>query len=107
NAIPQADHKENESSSDIRCSFLAKDGAKENPSLKKIRDSFVASGAPKEIKGILRIHLEFPRVQGPKPTTYVKRDPSTGIEDVMVYIDLSNMDDFFYEGIEENKRDIL
>ncbi|KAF9583658.1 hypothetical protein BGW38_008928, partial [Lunasporangiospora selenospora] len=44
NAIPQAvSTKKDESSSDIRCSFLANDGAKETPSLKKIRDSFVAS----------------------------------------------------------------
>jgi len=46
NAIPQSDHKKNETSSDIRCSFLQADGARENPSLKRIRDGFVASGVP-------------------------------------------------------------
>ncbi|KAF9920773.1 hypothetical protein BGZ67_000993, partial [Mortierella alpina] len=97
NAIPQAHHRENETSSDIRCSFLQADGTRKNPALEKIRDSFVASGVPSEIKGILRIHLEFPRVEGVKLATHVKRDRTTGIEDVMVYIDLSNMDDFFYD----------
>ncbi|KAG0019239.1 hypothetical protein BGZ82_000211 [Podila clonocystis] len=99
NAIPQDDHKENETSSDIRRSFLRADGTSKNPSLGKIRDDFVASGVPNEIKGILRIHLELPRVQGMQLATHVKRDLSTGTEDVMVYIDLSNMDDFFYEGV--------
>ena len=107
NAIPQADHKGNETSSDIRCSFLQVDGNKKNPSLEKIRNSFVASGVTSEIKGILRIHLELPRVQGVKLATHVNRDRTSGIEDVMVYIGLSNMDDFFYEGIKENNRDIL
>lgn len=94
NAISQTDHSENKTSSDIRCSFLRADGMRESPSLKKIRDNFVASGA-NEIKGILRIHLEIPRVQGMQLATHVKRDPATGTEDVMVYINLSNMDDFF------------
>ncbi|KAK3805922.1 MAG: hypothetical protein J3Q66DRAFT_360046 [Benniella sp.] len=107
NDIPRTHHVENETSSDIRCSFLQNDGAKENKSLKNIREKFVASGVPNDIKGILRIHLEFPRVQGGTPTTHVKTDSATGIEDVMVYIDLSNMDTFFYEGIEENKQDII
>ncbi|KFH73046.1 hypothetical protein MVEG_00271 [Podila verticillata NRRL 6337] len=63
-AIPPTDHQENETSSDIRCSFLRSDGIRKNPSLKMIRDDYVASGVPNEIKGILSIHLEFPRVQG-------------------------------------------
>lgn len=62
---------------------------------------------PSEIRGILRIHLELPRVQGVELATHVKRDPATGIEDVMVYIDQSNMDDFFYEGIGVHIQDIL
>ncbi|KAG0035316.1 hypothetical protein BGZ81_009812 [Podila clonocystis] len=105
NAIPYKDHEENETSSDIRCSFLRADGTKENSSLKKIRDDFIVFGVPSEIKGIFRIHLEIPRVQGMQLATHVRRDPATGIEDVMVYISLSNMDDFSYEGIAENKRD--
>ncbi|KAI9239568.1 MAG: hypothetical protein BYD32DRAFT_434765 [Podila humilis] len=94
-AIPPTDHQENETSSDIRCSFLRSDGIRKNPSLKMIRDDYVASGVPNEIKGILSIHLEFPRW-----------DPTTGTEDLMVDIDLSNMDDYFYEGIMENRRNI-
>ncbi|KAK3836311.1 MAG: hypothetical protein J3R72DRAFT_493791 [Linnemannia gamsii] len=97
---------ENETSSDIRYSFLQADGTKENSSLKRIRDDFIASGVPDRIKGILHIHVEILRVQGMRPATYVRIDPSTGTEDVMVYIGLSNMDGFFYEGIGENKRDV-
>jgi len=82
---------------------LQADGARKNPSLKRIRDGFVASGVPNEIKGILRIHLELPRVEGVQLTTHVRRNPTTGTEDIMVYIDASNMDDFFYENIAENK----
>ncbi|KAG9063736.1 hypothetical protein KI688_003848 [Linnemannia hyalina] len=107
NDIPQTDHQKNETSSDIRCSFLRADGVRMNPSLERIRDAFVASVVPNKIKGILRIHLELPRVQGVQLATHVKRDPATGTEDVMVHIDLSNIDDFFYEGIEEKKEDIL
>jgi hypothetical protein len=106
NAIPQSDHQENETSSDIRCRFLRADGIRKNPSLKRIRDDFVDSGVPNKIKGILRIYLEFPRVKGMQLATHVKKDLATGIEDVMVYIDWSNIDDFFHEDIAE-KGDIL
>jgi hypothetical protein len=75
---------------------------KENSTLRKIRDRFVASGVPNMIKGILRIHLEFPRVSNMNPTTYVKKDADTGTEDVMVYITMSNIDDFFYDGIAQD-----
>ncbi|KAI9240063.1 MAG: hypothetical protein BYD32DRAFT_485192 [Podila humilis] len=98
NTIPQAARKENEAFSDIRCSFLRADRTSKNPFFEKTRHSFVASGVPSEVKGILRIHIEFPRVQGVELATHAKRDHATGIEDVMVYIGLSNMDDFFYEG---------
>ncbi|KAF9139415.1 hypothetical protein BGX30_007983 [Mortierella sp. GBA39] len=107
NDIPQTDHLKNVSSSDIRCSFLRADGARTQPLLGKIRDTFVASGVPDKIVGILRIHLEFPRVKGEPLTTHVKKDPTTSAEDVMVHIDLSNIDDFFYEGIAEMKEDVL
>ena len=42
--VVQSKHNENETSSDIRRSFLENDGVSVNPSLKKIRDAFVASG---------------------------------------------------------------
>lgn len=106
NAIPQTDHQENETSSNIWCSFLRADGTRKNPSLKRIRDDSVTSSVTNEIKGILHIHLDFPRVQGMQLATHVKRDPMTGTKDVMVYIDLSNIDNYFYKGITENKKDI-
>ncbi|KAF9397110.1 hypothetical protein BGZ76_008480, partial [Entomortierella beljakovae] len=56
-SIPKADHKSNETSSDIRSSFLKKDGVCENRNLKKYLDAFVESKVPKAIKGILRIHI--------------------------------------------------
>ena len=105
-ALSQATHKENETSSDIRCCFLKTDGTTLNPSLANIRGLFEASDTPTKIKGMLRIHLEFPGVQGFKPITYVKTEPTTGVKDVMVYIDLSNTDEFFFEGIEESKEDM-
>ncbi|KAF9396246.1 hypothetical protein BGZ94_006505, partial [Podila epigama] len=100
-------HKENETSSDIRCCFLQKDGSTSNSSLANIRSDFVSSGTPSNLKGILRIHLEFPDVQHGMPATHIRRDPATGVEDVMVYINLSNMDDFFFEGISEYKDDMV
>src|SRR2546423_460584 len=69
-------HIENETSTNIRSSFLKKDGISLNPSLKRIREDFEASHIPNELKGILRIHLEFPGVKGSKPKTRVKRDPN-------------------------------
>ncbi|KAF9338980.1 hypothetical protein BGX26_009514, partial [Mortierella sp. AD094] len=100
-------HESNQTSSDIRGCFLRKDGAKVNQSLKGIRDDFVASGTPSNLRGILRIHLEFPGVQRGNPVTHIKRDPATGVEDVMVYINLSNLDDFFFEGISEGSGDMV
>ncbi|KAG0177015.1 hypothetical protein DFQ28_004498, partial [Apophysomyces sp. BC1034] len=90
-------HEENETSSDIRKSFLKKDGVNENSSLKHVRKEFKASLEDKKIKGILRIHLEFPSVSGTRPVTRVETDRTTGEEDVMVHIDSENMDEFFYE----------
>ncbi|KAK3840965.1 MAG: hypothetical protein J3R72DRAFT_446220 [Linnemannia gamsii] len=98
-------HETNETSSDIRDCFLAADG-KSNPSLQVIRRDFEDSGTPSNLKGILRIHVEFPDVQKGMPNTHTRRDPVTGVEDVMVYINLSNMDDFFFEGIPEHKDDM-
>ncbi|KAF9405283.1 hypothetical protein BGZ76_006608, partial [Entomortierella beljakovae] len=68
---------ENTTSSDIRLSFLQKDGEADNKNLSKIRKEFVESGIPGKIKGILRIHLVFPSVAGDKPVSYVKVDPES------------------------------
>lgn len=78
-----------------------------NSSLVDIRRAFENSGTPSNLEGILRIHLEFPCVKGQKPVTHVKKDPTTGVEDVMVYINLSNMDSFFDEGIAEDRDDMI
>ncbi|KAF9276471.1 hypothetical protein BGZ88_001685 [Linnemannia elongata] len=94
-SVPQRAHKENETSSDIR------DGTTLNSTLANIRRDFVASGTPSNIRGILHIHLKFPDVQYSMPATHVLTNPVTGDQDVMVYINLSNMDDFFFEGISE------
>ncbi|KAF9408942.1 hypothetical protein BGZ94_002143 [Podila epigama] len=106
-ALPEGMHKENETSSDVRGCFLRKDGVTINPPLAYIRRNFEASGTPSNLKGILRIHLEFPRVKGLTPVTHIQRDPTTGVEDVMVYINSSNMDTFFDEGIAAYKDDMV
>ncbi|KAF9082457.1 hypothetical protein BGX29_003872, partial [Mortierella sp. GBA35] len=105
-SVPQQKHIENETSSDIRACFLQKDGTL-NEKLANFRHDFVASGTPSSVRGILRIHLELPDVKNGMPATHVRTNPATGIEDVMVYINLSNMDDFFFEGIEEHKGDMV
>ncbi|KAG0175917.1 hypothetical protein DFQ29_006797, partial [Apophysomyces sp. BC1021] len=93
-----------EPSSNIRDSFLQSDSTSLTSSLQKIRDEFVASGVPASIKGILRIHLEFPEVWGIRSATRVETNPTTGNEDIMVFIDSTNMDEFFYEGISEHAK---
>ncbi|KAI8597591.1 hypothetical protein EDD21DRAFT_418573 [Dissophora ornata] len=100
-------HESNETSSNIRGCFLKKDGATVTKSLAPVRQAFVDSGIPSNLRGILRIHLELPGVQNGNRVTHIRRDPATGIEDVMVYINLSNMDDFFFEGISEGLDDIV
>ncbi|KAG0277655.1 hypothetical protein BGZ96_002781 [Linnemannia gamsii] len=105
--VPRKSHKDNETSSDIRGSFLQKDGTTLNSTLANIRRDFVASVTPSNLEGILRIHLEFPDVQYGMPATHVLTDPVTGNQDVMVYINLSNMDDIFFEGISEHKDDMV
>ncbi|KAF9404830.1 hypothetical protein BGZ76_006781, partial [Entomortierella beljakovae] len=72
-SIPKADHELNEASSDIRSSFLKKDGVGENWNLKKYRDAFVESKVPTTIKGILHIHIELPKpVSEANIATHVK-----------------------------------
>ncbi|KAI9592105.1 hypothetical protein BDF19DRAFT_452745 [Syncephalis fuscata] len=105
--LKQSAHNSNKTSSNIRSCFLSRDGINMNQSLTGVRRDFEASGTPSNLKGILRIHLEFPGVEGGNPATYIEEDPVTGIEDVMVYIGLSNLDDFFFEGIAENKDDMI
>ncbi|GJJ77531.1 hypothetical protein EMPS_09890 [Entomortierella parvispora] len=106
NPIPQSLHKANETSTDIRCSFMKADGEETYKSMEGIRRDFVKSGGHK-ITGILRIHIELPCVKGEQHVTHIKKDPATGTEDVMVYINMSNMDDFFFDGIEEKKTEII
>ncbi|KAF9922107.1 hypothetical protein BGZ67_010719 [Mortierella alpina] len=104
--VLQDKHNENETSSDLRRCFLKKDGITLNSSLADLRQTFETSGIPSNIKGILRIHLEFPNVTRPRPVTHVRRDPTTGFEDVMVYIDISNMDSYFDERVAGNAEDM-
>ncbi|KAF9126318.1 hypothetical protein BGW39_006715 [Mortierella sp. 14UC] len=106
-SVPQKTHKVNETSSDIRGCFLQKDGTTLNSTLANIRRDFVASGTPSNLRGILRIYLEFPDVQYRMPGTHVFTSPVTGDQDVMVYINLSNMDDFFFEDISEYNDDMI
>ncbi|KAG0371436.1 hypothetical protein BGX24_001675 [Mortierella sp. AD032] len=105
-SVPQDTHTDNETSSDIRACFLKKDGSP-NATLANFRHEFETSGIPSGLRGILRIHIELPDVQNGMPATHIRTDPATGVEDVMVYINLSNMDDFFFEGIEEHRGDVV
>ncbi|KAF9085004.1 hypothetical protein BGX27_003644 [Mortierella sp. AM989] len=102
----KAMNDQNITSSDIRLSFLQADGKGSNPTLGGIRNEFVDSGIPNKIKGILRIHLVFPGVEGGRPSNSINVDPTTGAEDVMVYIDIDNIGDFFYEEIHDHVEDI-
>ncbi|KAG0041828.1 hypothetical protein BGZ89_007215, partial [Linnemannia elongata] len=105
--LAQKAHQSNETSSDIRGCFLQKDGTTLNPTLATIRSNFVASGTPSNLRGILRIHIELPDVQYGMPATHVLTNPVTGDQDVMVYINLSNMDDCFFEGISEYRDEMI
>ncbi|KAF9543651.1 hypothetical protein EC957_000583 [Mortierella hygrophila] len=80
---------------------------KGNPSLKDIRSDFEDSRIPSDLRGTLRIHVVFPDGECRMPATHTWRHPVTGIEDVMVYINLLNMDDLFFEGISEQKDDMV
>jgi hypothetical protein len=104
--IPQKLHMENETSNDLRACFLKADG-QANRTLASVPHAYEDTGVPSELRGILRIHLEFPDVQDGMPATHVRKNSTTGVKDVMVYINLSNMDDFFYEGISEHKDDMV
>jgi len=98
--------RSNETSSDVRGCFLSKDGISVSRANGGIRQDFLASGTPANLKGVLRIHIELPGVSGGNPVTYVKTDTVANTEDVMVHINLSNLDTFFYEGITERLEDV-
>ncbi|KAF9320026.1 hypothetical protein BG003_007388 [Podila horticola] len=106
-SVPQQKHIENETSSDIRSCFLQKDGAKLNDdTLANFRHDFVASGTPSSLRGILRIHIELPDIKNGMPATHVRTDPDWRRGCDGVY-QPSNMDDFFFEGIEEHRGDMV
>jgi hypothetical protein len=104
--VPQVDHKSNKTSSDIRACFLKADGTV-NKNLANIRYDFARSTTRSNLKGTLRIHLEFPHVKNFEPVPHVIRNSAIGAEDVMVYINCSNMDTFFDESIAANKDDMI
>jgi len=86
---------------------LNKDGVSVSKGLKDIRHEFLNSGTPSNLRGTLRIHVEIPGVSGGKPVSYVKRDDVANTEDVMVYINRSNLDSFFFQGMPEHRDDIV
>ncbi|KAG0051706.1 hypothetical protein BGZ83_003375, partial [Gryganskiella cystojenkinii] len=104
--IPSSVNKSNEASSDVRLSFSDADGVCRNSKLYEIRDEFDQDLRGKKIKGILRIQVTFPSVLGEELKTCVHKNPTTGFEDVMVYINTSSMDDFFREAFDDNYDDM-
>ncbi|KAF8923781.1 hypothetical protein BGZ58_002528, partial [Dissophora ornata] len=105
--IKQETCHSNETSSNIRGCFLKKDGVSVTEANTDIRKEFVSSGIPTNLRGILRIHIEIPGVCGGNPVTHVRTDKLTNTEDVMVHINLSNLDSFFFEGIPERLEDVI
>ena len=97
----------NETSSDVRGCFLKKDGVNVTEANAGIRREYLASGIPSNLRGILRIHIEIPGISGGNPVTYVKTDNVANTDDVMVHINLSNLDSFFFEGIPERLEDVI
>ncbi|KAF9164598.1 hypothetical protein DFQ26_001253 [Actinomortierella ambigua] len=106
-AVPKLKNESNTTSSDVRTCFLQADGKTVSKSLAETRTKYEKTGTPSDLKGILRIHVVLPRVSGGTPITCVKNDPATCVEDVMVYIDLSNMDSFFDESIEAYRDEVV
>ncbi|KAF9547326.1 hypothetical protein BGW38_009631, partial [Lunasporangiospora selenospora] len=49
----------------------------------------------------------LPAVSGGNPATFVKADSVADTEDVMVHINFSNLDSFFYEGIADRQEDVI
>ncbi|KAI8596110.1 hypothetical protein EDD21DRAFT_389239 [Dissophora ornata] len=102
----QAIQKSNETSTDLRCCFLSKDGKTTTHNTKNVRQEYEQSGTPSKLRGILRIHIQIPGVSGGDQATHVKVDHLANTEDLVVYINLSNLDSFFSEDIAENLEDI-
>ncbi|KAG0371869.1 hypothetical protein BGX24_001062 [Mortierella sp. AD032] len=98
-SVPQQTHKDNETSRDIRSCFLQIDGTKLNKTLANFRRDFAASGTPSNLNDTLRIHFKPPDVKNGMSATHVRTNPETGVEDMMVYINVSKMDNFFFEKI--------
>jgi len=73
---------------------------------KSHREEYEKLGTPSKLRGILRVHIEIPGVNGGDQVTYVKVDRDAYTEDLMVYINLTNLDSFFFEGVSENLEDV-
>lgn len=87
-ALTHEKNKSNETSSDDRRCFLKVVSGK-NDSAENYQKQFENLLYPQRTKGMLRIHLVIPGVQGGTPKTCVEG------EDVLVYIDVTNVDSFF------------
>ncbi|CAG8642908.1 7533_t:CDS:2, partial [Paraglomus brasilianum] len=96
--VSNSKHELNEGSSNLRNCFMTSEN-KVNSHIKDQRRRFTKTAFHK-LKGILHIHLEFPRVSGGTPQSYVNG------QDILVYIDGANMDTFFDESIEEYSQDM-
>jgi hypothetical protein len=90
-------HLLNTVSSDIRKCFTISDGTGPNPNAISFYRRFSKSKTLKELQGILRIHAEFPKIPNGEPYVLVDQ------EDVFVYVDCSNMDAFFDEGVHSDR----
>jgi len=88
--IPAHTGEENESSSDLNKCFLTK-GGDINPTQEKYYKLYATSRQQNPIRGTLRIQLLLPKLQGKTPKTCVNGN------DIMVYIDCQNLEQFFYE----------
>jgi len=97
--VDSGKHVSNEGSSNLRNCFMTTEN-KVNSKLEGQRRQFTKTAFHK-LEGILRIHLEFPKVSGGTPQSYVNG------QDILVYIDSTNMDTFFDERIEEYSQDMV
>jgi len=96
--VDRGKHELNTGSSDLRNCFMTTE-IKVNSSIKRQRRRFTKTAFHK-LKGILRIHLELPVVSGGTPQSCVNN------QDILVYIDSTNMDTFFDESIKEYSQDM-
>jgi len=98
--IPEAIHKDNKATSDLRKCFQRRDKDQENATVTQNFNTFAALQLTNPIDGILRIHLVFPGVVGGTPASEVEGN------DVLVYIDCANMDTFFCDSHHNSMSDI-